>query len=94
LRLNPRMIAKSFDDFAKDPAYLAIRLMVAFPDGRAGQILAIKPRLSAAAPHDVRQYKNTSPDFPHETTADQFFDDVQWESHRALGYSQARALFG
>lgn len=94
LRLNTSLIAKSFDAFAKDPDYLAIRLMVAFPDGRTGQILAIKPRLSAAAPHDVRQFKNTSPDFPHETTADQFFDDVQWESHRALGYSQARALFG
>jgi len=94
LRLNPSLIAKSFDAFAKGPDYLAIRLMVAFPDGRTGQILSIKPRPSAAAPHDVRQYKNTSPDFPHETTADQFFDDVQWESHRALGYSQARALFG
>jgi hypothetical protein len=58
------------------------------------EYLAIKPRLAAAAPHDVRQYKNTSPDFPRETTADQFFDDVQWKSHRALGYSQARALFG
>ena len=94
LRLNARLIAKSFDAFAKGPDYLAIRLMAAFPDGRIGQILAIKPRLSAAAPHDVRQYKNTSPEFPNETTADQFFDDVQWESHRALGYSQARALFG
>jgi hypothetical protein len=94
LRLNASLIAKSFDAFAKDSVYLAIRLMVAFPDGRTGQILSIKPRLTAAAPHDVRQYKNTSPDFPHETTADQFFDDVQWESHRALGYSQARALFG
>ncbi|WP_158939473.1 patatin-like phospholipase family protein [Burkholderia sp. S171] len=93
LRLNPSLIAKSFDAFAKNPDYLAIRLMARFPDGRTGQILAIKPRLTAAAPHDVRQYKNTSPDFPHETTADQFFDDVQWESHRALGYSQARALF-
>jgi len=93
LRLNTSLIAKSFDAFAKGPDYLAIRLMAKFPDGRTGQILAIKPRLTAAAPHDVRQYKNTSPDFPHETTADQFFDDVQWESHRALGYSQARALF-
>jgi len=93
LRLNASLIARSFDAFAKGPDYLAIRLMAKFPDGRTGQILAIKPRLTAAAPHDVRQYKNTSPDFPHETTADQFFDDVQWESHRALGYSQARALF-
>jgi hypothetical protein len=31
--------------------------------------------------------------FPHETTANQFFNDVQWECHRALGESQARSLF-
>jgi hypothetical protein len=54
----------------------------------------IKPRLTSAAPHDVREYKIQNHDFPQETTADQFFDDVQWESHRQIGYSQGRALFG
>jgi hypothetical protein len=92
--VNEGVIAKSFDEFAGNPKYLALRLMTAFPGGRTGQILVIKPRLTSAAPHDVRQYKTQNHDFPHETTADQFFDDVQWESHRQLGYSQGRALFG
>jgi hypothetical protein len=41
----------------------------------------------------MAHYKATHPDFPHETTADQFFDEVQFESYRALGYLIAeRAL--
>ena len=28
-------------------------------------------------------------DFPHETTADQFFDESQFESYRHLGYEVA-----
>ncbi|MBI3263663.1 MAG: hypothetical protein HYZ58_11015, partial [Acidobacteria bacterium] len=33
------------------------------------------------------------PDFPHETTADQFFDDAQFESYRALGVHIAEDTF-
>jgi len=31
------------------------------------------------------KYKIYHPDFPHESTADQFFDKVQWESYYQLG---------
>jgi len=34
----------------------------------------------------IAQYKNEHPDFPHESTADQFFDEQQFEAYRALGY--------
>ena len=34
----------------------------------------------------MAHYKARHPDFPHETTADQFFDEVQFEAYRALGY--------
>lgn len=41
----------------------------------------------------IAYYKNKNPDFPHESTADQFFDESQFESYRALGYNvAARAL--
>jgi hypothetical protein len=33
------------------------------------------------------------PDFPHESTADQFFDDAQFESYRALGSHIAEETF-
>jgi hypothetical protein len=36
-------------------------------------------------PHDVWHYLERHPAFPHQTTADQWFDEVQFESYRALG---------
>jgi len=36
-------------------------------------------------PKDVYNYATQSADFPHETTADQFFSESQFESYRALG---------
>jgi hypothetical protein len=34
---------------------------------------------------DTFKYKIYHPEFPHESTADQFFDPVQWESYYQLG---------
>jgi hypothetical protein len=36
-------------------------------------------------PEDVWHYLDRHPTFPHQTTADQWFDEVQFESYRALG---------
>jgi hypothetical protein len=36
-------------------------------------------------PRDVYNYARTSETFPHETTADQFYSESQFESYRALG---------
>ena len=38
------------------------------------------------------QYQATYPDFPQQSTTDQFFDDAQWESYRKLGFSLGQAL--
>ena len=35
--------------------------------------------------YDTYKYKVYHPAFPHESTADQFFDPVQWESYYQLG---------
>jgi hypothetical protein len=32
--------------------------------------------------------------FPHEPTSDQFFDEEQWESYRALGEHEMSLLCG
>ena len=31
-------------------------------------------------------YRKTDPSFPHQPTADQWFDETQFESYRSLGY--------
>lgn len=41
---------------------------------------------------DTYKYKIYHPDFPHESTADQFFDEVQWESYYRLGQYMAAAV--
>ena len=38
-------------------------------------------------------YCQDNPDFPHQTTGDQFFDDDQFESYRALGALTAHSAF-
>lgn len=37
----------------------------------------------------IAHYRKTHPDFPQESTADQFFDETQFECYRALGYEVA-----
>ncbi len=49
-------------------------------------IVLLKPSCQAGAPADVLQYARTHPAFPQEPTADQFFDEAQWESYRCLGH--------
>jgi hypothetical protein len=52
------------------------------PDGK---IYYLKPTLYGREPRDVFSYAQSSEDFPHESTADQFFSESQLESYRALG---------
>ena len=42
---------------------------------------------------DLEYYDRISPIFPNHSTADQFFDEAQFESYRALGYHIARDVF-
>ncbi len=51
-----------------------------------GTILYIKATLSGDEPMDVRNFASSDPEFPHDSTANQFFDQARFESYRALGY--------
>ena len=55
-------------------------------------LLYLKPTLTGDESADVTRYHSEHPDFPHETTADQFFDEAQWESYRKLGDELAMNL--
>ncbi|MDB5377035.1 MAG: hypothetical protein JWR00_1481 [Rubritepida sp.] len=56
-----------------------------YPDGKRGTLLYVKATLSGDEPSDVLTYAAANPTFPHETTADQFFSEAQFEAYRALG---------
>ncbi len=63
-----------------------------YGDGKPGRILYIKPLLCGGESVDLTNYAASNPDFPHETTGDQFFSESQFESYRALGYHAARCM--
>ncbi|HSJ09542.1 MAG TPA: hypothetical protein VK928_06490, partial [Longimicrobiales bacterium] len=56
-------------------------------DAEDGTLLYFKPTLTSdgVVPYDVFSYSRASDTFPHESTADQWFDESQFESYRILG---------
>jgi hypothetical protein len=50
-----------------------------------GIIIYIKPACYGDEPRDIYEYFKRSETFPHESTADQFFSESQFESYRMLG---------
>jgi predicted acylesterase/phospholipase RssA len=59
--------------------------------GIDGTLLYIKPAIVGDENADVLNYRKAHPDYPHQSTADQWFDEAQFESYRALGYHIAKA---
>lgn len=60
---------------------------------RVSWLVYVKPTLTGDEPADITQYHAKHPSFPQEPTADQFFDEAQWESYRRLGFEIASNLF-
>lgn len=50
-----------------------------------GILIYLKPAIYGTEPRDVLQYAKAHPEFPHESTTDQFFSESQFESYRRLG---------
>ena len=75
-----------------DSGYTAIGL-INYPDAPPATLIYIKPRLTGIEPADLYNYKCTHPGFPHESTADQWFDESQFESYRKLGHWIAKHVF-
>jgi hypothetical protein len=58
-----------------------------------GMLVYVKSSMTGDEPPDLQQYARSDSTFPHQTTADQFFDETQFESYRALGYHVAHEVF-
>lgn len=82
LKPSPRMTSKC-----------VLLARATYTDGASSLLVFVKPALTYFAPLDVRAYGDTHPDFPQQATADQFFDEAQWESYRKLGLEIGRAVF-
>jgi len=55
------------------------------PGVEDGVLIYIKPACYGEEPRDIYEYFRSNALFPHESTADQFFSESQFESYRMLG---------
>lgn len=58
-----------------------------------GIVVYIKSSLTGDEPADVLNYKRQDPCFPHDSTANQWFTESQFESYRRLGHHIAMVTF-
>jgi len=58
-----------------------------------GYILYIKPSFHGTESAGIVAYAKAHETFPHETTADQFFTESQFESYRTLGFEIMDSVF-
>jgi hypothetical protein len=64
---------------------------IKYDDESTGKIIYIKARMIEELSFEVKAYKGAYPDFPHETTSDQFFDPEQFDAHCELGYRACKS---
>lgn len=57
-----------------------------------GWLLYLQATPVKQVPGDVHAYYRACPAFPNESTADQFFDEVQLEAYRELGYAIGKQM--
>jgi hypothetical protein len=74
------------------PGYASVA-KATYSDGTISWILLLKPSLAAGVTQDILNYGTTNSSFPQDPTYDQVFDDIQWESYRALGQQIADNVF-
>jgi hypothetical protein len=97
-------IESSLGDLKPDPKtglsrVHAVLCQIHYPDGGAGRpkatglLLYLKLSVTGNEGELIKRYRITHPEFPHQTTLDQFFDEEQFEAYRQLGAHAAKGLF-
>jgi hypothetical protein len=85
IEVDPRRIHPGADGLSRTHCVVG-RIRYSKDDPKEdGWLLYLKSSLTGDEPEDVAQYKSSHPDFPQQTTADQFFTESQFESYRKLG---------
>jgi hypothetical protein len=63
-----------------------------YPDGTRGSLVVLKSAITERVPVDVVRYATQNPSFPNQSTADQFFDERQFEAYREAGYAAGAGM--
>ncbi len=67
---------------------------ITYADKTTGWLIFMKTTLIEPVSFKVKGYAAQNRTFPDQTTADQFFDEVQFEAYRELGYRIADEMLG
>lgn len=78
MRPDPGLEGRSASDFA-------VGRFRYRDDGREGLLYFARATLTPNLPLDVEVYLRKNPQFPHDPTFDQLFDEAQFEAYRQLG---------
>ena len=66
---------------------------IKYSNGSTGYLIYLKASITGDEDIGITQYRSAHPSFPHETTANQFFSEDQFESYRELGRHIVRRSF-
>jgi hypothetical protein len=65
---------------------------IRYADGSTATLIYLKTALTPGLPVELLGYRGANPTFPDQSTADQFFDEEQFEAYRELGFRIAAAM--
>jgi Patatin-like phospholipase len=89
LRLGEKGLSRSHFTFCR----------INYPNGSRdgipshGYLIYVKLSLTGNEGEFIRRYRLDEPDFPHHSTADQFFTETQFEAYRSLGEHVGDKMF-
>ncbi|HIE01145.1 MAG TPA: hypothetical protein EYP59_12800 [Thiotrichaceae bacterium] len=69
-----------------------VKGIIHYPNDKNGTLLYIKTAMTGNESEDLLAYRRQNTSFPDETTADQFFNEAQFESYRKLGEIEGQAV--
>ncbi|CAG9933826.1 hypothetical protein [Candidatus Nitrotoga arctica] len=64
-----------------------------YSDGTVGVLIYLKASMNGSEDTAIRQYMDSHPEFPHESTSDQFYGEDQFDSYWRLGREIAGSAF-
>jgi len=67
---------------------------ISYADNTTGFLVYLKATVCADMSLEIRGFKAQNPDFPNESTLDQFYSEAKFDAHRAVGFALAEQLIG
>ncbi|BFM10652.1 hypothetical protein R50072_08050 [Simiduia litorea] len=59
---------------------------ITYDNGEEGTLIYLKLSFTGKEPEYLHHYRHQHPNYPHQPTSDQYFDETQFEVYRALGF--------